>query len=395
MLPDPKQLRDKTAIVGIGQTKLTRGDAPYTPAIHKSLEAARKAIEDAGLRPQDIDGVLMGGSHFGGFPDDFITNFGIKDLKFQGMPHGGGATAAYSVHDAVLAVATGVCKYVLVIMAINGYSDARVSRGRMTLESSTYYDYRTELERPYSYYAPMIYFGTWFTRHAYETGMTSRQLGAIAVACRKHACLNELALMRTPITIEDHQKSPKMTNVLRLLDCSIEADGGGAVVITSAERANDLKQRPVYIMGVGEGHPPVVSDNTINKPEFLSWGARNAANRAREMAGVTNKDMDFAEIYDAFTYIALFQLQEMGFAKKEEIGGWVEGGRLELGGELPLNTHGGLLSQGHVNGINHIVEGVIQLRGQAGAAQVKDAELGWVTGMGDMGCNGVIIMRRA
>jgi acetyl-CoA acetyltransferase len=199
--------------------------------------------------------------------------------------------------------------------------------------------------------------------------------------------------MRRPITVEDHQNSRMISDPLRLLDCSLESDGGAAVVISAAERARDMRQQPVLVMGVAEGHPDSPSVIT-QRPDITTLGLAKAAPRAFAMAGVTPDDIDVAEIYDCFTYNVLCQIEDAGFCKKGEGGPFVESGAIRLNGKLPINTHGGLLSQAHMAGMNHVVELVRQLRGQA-AAQVAGATIGLVTGYGDMGDGSIAIMRRA
>jgi acetyl-CoA acetyltransferase len=218
-------------------------------------------------------------------------------------------------------------------------------------------------------------------------------LAQIATTIRKHALLNDNAIMKKPMTIEDHQNSRMISDPLRLFDCCLESDGGTAVIVSSAERAKDMKNMPIYIMGVAEGHPD--SPSTITQRQDMTrLGTTKAAPKAFEMAEVDHKDIDVAEIYDCFTYIVLCQLEDLGFCNKGEGGAFVENGNIGLGGQLPVNTHGGLLSQAHIIGMNHIVELVKQLRGQGGKAQVPDAEIGLVTGYGDMGDGSVAIMRR-
>jgi acetyl-CoA acetyltransferase len=223
-------------------------------------------------------------------------------------------------------------------------------------------------------------------------GTTSRQFAEIAVSTRANASRNPNATMRKLITVEDHQASRMISDPLRLLDCSLESDGGAAVVISAAGRARDLRKPPVAVLGIAEGHPDSPSAIT-QRGDMTTLGLAKAAPKAFAMAGVTHDDIDVAEIYDCFTYIVLCQLEDAGFCRKGEGGPFVESGAIRLDGKLPLNTHGGLLSQAHMAGMNHIVELVRQLRGEA-AAQVKNAEIGLVTGYGDMGDGSIAIMRR-
>jgi acetyl-CoA acetyltransferase len=231
-------------------------------------------------------------------------------------------------------------------------------------------------------------------RHMELYGTTSRDFAEIAVTTRRHAILNGRAIMSTPLSIEDHQSSRLIADPLRLYDCSLESDGAAAIVVSSAERARDLRQPRVVVLGVGEGHPESPSAITQRR-DLTRLGTAVAARRAFGMAGVTPEDIDVAEIYDCFTYIVLCQLEDLGFCAKGEGGAFVRDGALGLGGRLPTNTHGGLLSQAHMVGMNHVVELVRQLRGEAGAAQVVGAELGLVTGYGDMGDGTVAILGRA
>jgi acetyl-CoA acetyltransferase len=230
-------------------------------------------------------------------------------------------------------------------------------------------------------------------RHMEVYGTTSRQLAEIAVTTRRHAGLHGNATMTKPITIEDHQASRMIADPLRLLDCSLESDGAACVIVSAADRARDMAKPRVLITGLAEGHPDSPSAIT-QRPELTRLGLAKAAPRAFAMAGVTPADIQVAEIYDCFTYIVLCQLEDMGFCAKGEGGHFVQGGALGLGGRLPVNTHGGLLSQAHMAGMNHVVELVRQLRGEGGATQVAGAALGLVTGYGDLGDGTVAIMRR-
>lgn len=389
-------LKDRAIIVGIGETEYSKNSG--MSQLELFLQAATRAIEDAGLGLKEIDGVVIA---MGVIPfEDIAVNLGTEDLKYAATILMGGASAVASLQSAAMAVASGIATNVLCLTGWNGYSAMRTSALGRAVDTVSAMPMASpiaklrDFEMPYGVFVPAQWYSPMAMRHMHEYGTTSRQLGAVAVACRKHAQLNDRAIMRgKPMTIEDHQNSRMIVTPFRLFDCCLESDGAAAVVVSSAQRAKDMKQRPVYIMGVAEGHPVPV-DQIANREDMFQIGPSYAAPRAFAMAGVTTKDIDVAEIYDCFTWVVICQLEALGFCKRGEGGPFVEGGRIELGGELPINTHGGLLSQAHVLGMNHIVEAVRQLRGDAGEAQVKDAEIALVTGWGDLGDGSVAILRR-
>ena len=380
-------LKDKGAITGVGETMYSRNSGKSVVALQ--MEAALQAIADAGLDPKDLDGIIAYATS-GVVAEDFVTNFGITDLRFSATTPMGGASCVAAVQCAVAAVAAGICRHVLIPLGRNGASESRIgSRVRQLPQFRVV----GEFEMPVGAIAPAQLYAPMARRHMECYGTTSRQLGEIAVTTRRHAALHGNAMMTAPITLEDHQRSRMIADPLRLLDCSLESDGAAAVVVSAAERAPDMRRRPVYVIGIAEGHPD--SPSTITqRPDLTTLGVAKAAPRAFQMAGVEPADIDVAEIYDCFTYIVLCQLEDLGFCKKGEGGAFVEGGALGLSGRLPVNTHGGLLSQAHVAGLNHIVELVRQLRGEGGANQVPDARVGLVTGYGDLGDGAVAIMRR-
>ena len=380
-------LKDKCCVTGIGETAYTRGSDKSPTALQ--MEASLAAISDAGLSPKDIDGVIpyfMGSA----VAEDFVTNFGVEDLRYSATAPMGGASCVAAIQSAVIAIATGIANHVLLPMGRRGYSGPRAAA---RVAAFPQFRIVSEFEMPYGAVAPVQLYAPMARRHMAFYGTSSRQFAEIAVTTRQHAILNGNAVMTKPITIEDHQQSRMISDPLRLLDCCVESDGGAAVVISSAERARDMRQKPVYIMGVAEGHPDSPSSIT-QRPDMTTLGLAKAAPRAFEMAGVDHGDINVAEIYDCFTYTVLCQIEDMGFCAKGEGGEFVEDGALGLDGRLPTNTHGGLLSQSHMVGMNHIVELTRQLRGEAGRTQVPDAEIGLVTGYGDMGDGSIAIMRR-
>jgi acetyl-CoA acetyltransferase len=379
-------LREKGAVTGVGETEYMRG-TDRTP-LSLQLEASLRAIEDAGLKPTDIDGVIPYGH--GAVAEDFVTNFGIPDLRFSATTPMGGASAVAAIQCAAAAISAGVCNHVLLSIGRTGYSGGRIGA---RVQQMPQFRIIGEFEMPSGAIAPAQLYAPMARRHMELYGTRSRQFAEIAVSTRANASRNPNATMRKLITVDDHQASRMISDPLRLLDCSLESDGGAAVIISAAERAKDMQKQPVVVMGVAEGHPDSPSAIT-QRDDMTTLGLAKAAPKAFAMAGVTHDDIDVAEIYDCFTYIVLCQLEDAGFCRKGEGGPFVQSGAVRLDGKLPVNTHGGLLSQAHMAGMNHIVELVRQLRGEA-SAQVKDAEIGLVTGYGDMGDGSVAIMRRA
>ena len=382
-------LRDKACVSGIGETAYMRGSTKT--AFELQIESSLKAVADAGLTPRDIDGVIPIGI-VSGTADDFIENFGIPDLRFSAVIPHGGASPVMALQCAAAAVASGACNHVLITFGRN-VTAAAITKAGARIHTMPQFHYVTEFEYPFGAIAPAQLYAPMARRHMELYGTTVAHFGEVAVAHREHALLSDNAVMKKPITLEDHANSRMISDPFRLLDCSLESDGGAACIVSASDRAGDMKHRRVYISGVAEGHPDSPGSIT-QRPDMTSLGIAKASVRAFQMAGVTHADIDLTEIYDCFTYAVIRQLEDLGFCKKGEGGPFVEGGRLRLGGALPTNTHGGLLSQAHVWGLNHIVELVRQLRGDGGRAQVKDAQVGLVTGYGDMGDGAVAIMRR-
>ena len=380
-------LAKQAAITGIGETAFTRGTDKSILALQ--LPASLAAIVDAGLRPADIDGIIVYGNGQT-VAEEFVANLALPDLRFSATTPLGGASCVAGLQAAAAAVATGIANHVLIPVGRTGYSGERIGA---RVQQVPQFRVIGEYEMPIGALAPAQLYAPMARRHMELYGTTSLQMAEVAVTMRAHALLNDNALMTEPLTVQDHQQSRMISDPFRLYDCCLESDGGAAVVVSRADAARDLAQPPVTIMGVAEGHPD--SPGTITqRPDMTALGTAKAAPRAFGMAGVGHDDIDIAAIYDCFTWIVICQLEDLGFCAKGEGGAFVEGGRLALDGALPTNPHGGLLSQAHILGMNHVTELVRQLRGTAGRAQVPDAEIGLVTGYGDLGDGAVAILGR-
>lgn len=364
---------ERVAIVGVGETQV--GKVPGLSSLAFNQIAIKNAIENAGLSKDDIDGVFTQPPYA---DPTFLHSIwvartlGIKPRYSADMNIGGATPVGMLVH-AAQAVANGLCNVAVIAFGENGLS------GRRQAHHGHYNQQYEDYERPYGRIGAPIAYAMAAQRHMHEYGTTSEQFGAIAVAMRKHAVLNENSQMHELITLEDHQSSPYIVEPFRLLDCCLVSDGGGAVVITTDDRAKDLPQKPIRILGVGSSHP---HKNLQDADSLTVTGARESGPQAFAQAGLRPQDVDLAEIYDCFTYTVLVQIEDLGFCEKGEGGKFVEGGRIELGGELPVNTHGGLLSQAHIDGMLHIVEAVRQLRNECGKRQVPGAKVALVTGNG-------------
>ena len=382
-----------TAIVGVGETDYVRGSDRHVCDL--ILDAAMDAITDAGLKPADINGIIPPPGYMS--TEEIAAHLGVPDVAYHVSVLMGGASPTASLQTAAMAIAGGLADNVLVCMGWNGYSalrpkpDARPTKRVMNLGpmGETVRNHYA----PYGLMSAAQHYSLYLRRYVETFGIPEDAAAAVAIACRNHAQLNSKALMRgAPLSRADYDAAPFIAEPLRKFDCCVETDCATAVVVTSLERARDLVHPAVVYLGGAEGHPEP-ADEIANRANLLELGIHRAAPRAFARAGVSPHDIDVLEIYDCFTYVVLLQLEALGYAEPGGAPAFVANGNIELGGRFPLNTHGGLLSQGHCWGLNHVVEATRQLRGTADA-QVTDAELALVTGYGDLGDGSVAILGR-
>ena len=366
-------------IAGIGESRV--GRVPGRSALQLQADAALAAATDAGIKIGDIDGLLTTPLRVErwNMPSGVVAhNLGVRP-RFLSTVDLAGASGVAMIHQAVMAVESGQCDTVLCVAGQNLLShQSRDQAVKSMAESGSAHP---QFEAPYGPLVPSLY-ALIAQRHMHEYGTTHEQLAEVAVTIRRHASLNPNAHKREPLTIADVLGSRMISSPLHMLDCAIVSDGAAAAIVTTADRAADLRRRPVHLLGQGYGlrHGYIGDHKTVT-----TTGAVESGRDAFAIAGVDRADIDVAQIYDCFTITVIVELEDLGFCPKGEGGRFVEGGRIGLGGELPVTTHGGLLSGGHPGlpgGFFHVIEGIRQLRGEAGERQVADAEIALVHGNG-------------
>jgi acetyl-CoA acetyltransferase len=381
-------LRDQTAIAGIGQSEYGR----FLPdsQLRLGARALKAALDDAGLTRADVDGLAIHlGWPLGVDYDRVAESYGL-DVRWvsQTWLHGRFVTSA--IQHAAMAVACGLANVIACVTAISFTRERQILGGPGDAEG-TREDGGTHGESPpYGLTAPAGGAALGMQRYMALYGATSEELAAVPIAFRKHALKSPHAVMKEPLTLEKHQSARMVVDPLRLYDCCLITDGAAVALVTSAERARDLKQRPVYVagaQGLRSGRDEFIFAPRrlgINQQSTATWRPEERDLLAYRMAGIERKDVAGLYTYDAFSPLVLFTLERFGFCGPGEAAGWVQGGRIELGGELPMNTSGGLLSEAHVGGWNSILEIVRQLRGAAGERQIPGARyLQWGTAWGD------------
>ncbi|MEK7353237.1 MAG: acetyl-CoA acetyltransferase [Chloroflexota bacterium] len=372
-------LTRKAAIVGVAESDI--GSTPGKSPLELMAQATRRALDDAGLTKDDIDGLCT--ASFGSNGVLEVGEYLQIRPRFCDSTQFGGSSFEAHVGHAAAAIAAGLCETVLVVMGTTNVADRKLNmpRGGGGPGGGDPRGGSNFSGRLYGLGGPVNSYAMAATRHMHQYGTTSKQLAEIAVATRKWATLNPKALMRFPITIEDVLNSPMISYPLHLLDCCLVTDAGGAVIVTTPERAMSLKKKPVWILGYGEHF---THNSLMYMPDLTVTPARVSGEAAFKMAGLTRKDIDVVEVYDSFTITVLLELEDLGFCKKGEGGAFVSKQRTAPGGAFPLNTSGGGLSYTHpgMYGIFLLIEAARQLRGECGERQVKGAKIGLANGCG-------------
>jgi acetyl-CoA acetyltransferase len=378
-------IRDQTAIAGIGQSEYGR----FLPDSQLKLgaKALKAALEDAGLAREDIDGIAIHlGWPLGVDYDRVAESYGLE-LRWVSQTWLHGRFVTSMIQQAAMAVACGLASVVACFTAISFTRERQILGGPGDAEGTREEGGTHGESPPYGLTAPAGGAALAMQRYMAQYGATSEQLAAVPIAFRKHALKSPHAVMKQPLTLAGHQAARMVVDPLRLYDCSLITDGAAVVLITSSEKARQLKQPPVYISGMQGMRAG--REEFIFAPRGLGINQQRIArakheNQVYDIAGIERKDIAGLYIYDAFAPLVLFVLERFGFCGPGEAAGWVQDGRIELGGELPMNTSGGLLSEAHVGGWNSILEIVRQLRGTAGERQIPGARhLQWATAWGD------------
>ncbi len=378
--------KPSVAIVGIGCSRFARelDDSGADLAV----AACAEAIRDAGLKPEEIDGIA---TYLGAYEHaplgEVVPRLGLRPdrLKLQSDVMALAPAAITGVLDAVNAVKEGRC-HTIVAYKANKWTRGKPP-GPPTQESRIGGPQQFEL--PYGNTMTAQTLAMWAMRHFHEYGTRHEHLAAIAVTNRRHAGRNPRACLREPITVDDYFRSPWVSEPFRRLDCDFPIDAAGALVVTTVERARDLRQAPIYVLG--GNYREATWDEWELWPDFTSMAAKPVSDALWKEVPLRPKDVDVAGLYDGFSWLELCWLEDAGFCKKGEGGPFIASGAIDLGGTLPTNTHGGNLSEGRTHGMGHILEVVEQLRGACGERQVRDAKVGFA-GNGGGPIAGAILM---
>jgi acetyl-CoA acetyltransferase len=369
----------EVAIVGVGWSALSRNSG--VSPLRLGIDATLAAVEDCGLDITEIDGFVSFGRRDGPAPAVMASALGVPRMRYMIEYDGGGYASNMAVATAAMAVASGVANYVLVYRANNGATGEHRFGGSKQAQVHNSRGGNSQFGAPFGWTTPAQHFALKARAHMEKYGTTSEQLGAVAVEMRRHAALNPRAVMRDTMTLADHQNSRMIADPFRVLDCALETDGGCALIVTTVDHAIHLRKTPVKIIGAAMGSGPLAVQG-FSWPEVDEFYSRYIADELYRSAGVQPEDVDVALLYDCFTYSLLTQIEDFGFCAKGEGGAFVESGNIGLTGAIPTNPHGGLLSEAYLQGLGHVCEAVVQLRGEGSERQVMGARTALTTGHG-------------
>jgi len=370
--------KNKIVIAGVGETE--QGKIPDKSSFHFLSEASKIAIKDAGIQKSDVDGLVTAFSlveHTFMHCTTFADYFGMRPKFFSSIAVGG-ATAVWMAAEAAMAIASGQAEVVLCVRGDNTLSGIS-SSGMVALIREMCH---AEFEFPYGLTTPGGY-ALIAQRYLHDFGATREHLAAVAVTMRKHAALKENAMNKEPLSIEDVVNSRIIAEPLTKYDCSIISDGGAAFIVTTEKKAKELgiQNKLAYLLGMGQGYSHQYL-TTLHDLDQIYNAIHTSGQKALQTAGLTTDDVNLAYLYDCFTITVLLELEGLGFVPKGEGGPFALEGRMEIGKDLPVNTHGGLLSQAHLGAMHHVIEAALQIRGDAGPRQVDDADVALVHGNG-------------
>lgn len=380
--------RQDPGIIGVGETKL--GKQPGRTATDLQAEAVVRACQDAGISPGDLDGLFNMGPYSRPFPmySARVSEYlGIK-LKRQGtIDVGGILSPLHMINNAVAAIRSGECSLVACTFG-EAAATGRAKAGRgWTMEAD-----ELEFESPFGLVGSVMPYALVMARYMHEHHVDRTGFGAVALSARRHAAMNDNAVMRIPLTMDEYLESRPVVSPIHLLDCSLIVDGAGAVIVASADRAKDLPNASIRICSSAMGS----THRDISQfPGIAQLGIGKIAGHALGAVGLQLVDIGLLQLHDAFTISVIVFLEELGFCEPGQAGSYALDGGLDLGSACPVNTNGGHLSQGHVAGLLQITEAVKQLRGECGARQIADLEFAMVGGSGGyFGMSGITILGR-
>ena len=376
-------MSDGIAIVGVGETEYVRSSPKSVTAL--AIEAVLNAAADAGISPRSIDGVIPIGSQV--TADEVMSTLALP-VHFVATSPLGGAAAVADLRLAELAIAGGAASCVVVLLAHKGASQSPIAQRVRSLPGQVL---KRELEAPFGWDTPAEWYAMICRRHMHECGTTKAHLASVALTMRAHAQRNPRAMMfGRPMTAEDYAASPMLADPYQKFDFSLETDGAAAVIIAADEAVN--RHTPRIRLSASAVGRPMSPDDLTNRADWLTIGLTSASRDVYERASIGPDDCDAAMIYDCFTFEVLHQMEEAGFFPRGDAGPRIAAGEITFGGRLPVNTHGGLLSEGHLGGLNHVIEAVRQLRGTCAGRQVAGARHIAVTGWGGLGDGSMAIL---